>query len=124
MPTSIIKKFPEPVLRKISKPIHAFDLSVEKLAKKLIQVMKAQPGGIGIAAPQIGVLKCMAVVDLSLKDPNLRLMVLINPEILTLESEIVLREGCMSLPDYTANVRRYNAITAKWQDLSGNWITY
>ena len=120
----MIRKFPEPVLRQISKPIIQFDSSVEKLAKRLIKIMKLQPGGVGIAAPQIGVLKKIAIVDVSSKIPGSQLMILINPEIIKLSREIILREGCMSLPDYTANVRRYDELSVKWQDLYGNFVSY
>lgn len=115
-----ILKFPEPVLRQISKPIIRFDSSVEKLAHRLIKTMRLQPGGVGIAAPQIGVLKRVAIVDVSPKVSGSQRLILINPEVIQLEEEIVLREGCMSLPDYTANVKRYDTVTVKWQDLTGN----
>ncbi len=119
-----IRKFPEPVLRQVSKSIVHFDLSVEKIVKRLIKIMRLQPGGVGIAAPQIGILKKIAVVDVSSKVPSSKLLILINPEIIKLNREIVLREGCMSLPDYTANVRRYDEVTAKWQDLTGSMVLH
>ena len=124
MPNYSIRKFPEPILRQISKAITHFDSALEKDVKRLIRVMKSQPGGIGIAAPQIGILKRIAIVDVSSKTPRAKLLVLINPEIIKLEKEIVLREGCMSLPDYTANVRRFDELNAKWQDLTGKTIVY
>ena len=120
----VIKKFPEPVLRKVSAPITRFDSSLEKLVKRLIKIMKAQPGGVGIAAPQIGILKKVAVVDVSPKVASTGLLVLINPEIVKLDREIVLREGCMSLPDYTANVKRYDVVTIKGRDLLGGHIIH
>lgn len=120
----IILKFPEPVLRQISRPVVRFDAALEKLVKRLIQMMKSQPGGIGIAAPQIGVLKQVAIVDVSPKIEGSSLLVLINPQIVKLDREIVLREGCMSLPDFTANVRRYDEASVKWQDLGGDDVSY
>ena len=119
-----IRKFPESVLRQISAPIQKFDSSLEKLVHKLIKIMKSQPGGIGIAAPQIGVLKKLAIVDVSPKIKGAKLLVLINPQIVKLNREIVLREGCMSLPDFTANVKRYDEISVSWQDLTGKTIRH
>ncbi len=122
MSDPLIRKFPEPVLRQISQPIHRFDSSLEKLAQKLIKIMKSQPGGIGMAAPQIGVLKKLAIVDVSPKIKGAKLLILINPQIVKLNREIVLREGCMSLPDFTANVKRYDEVSVSWQDLAGKMI--
>ncbi len=124
MPASAIKKFPEPVLRQVSARVTRFDSELEKLVKRLIQIMRSQPGGVGIAAPQIGILKKIAIVDVSPKVQSADLLILINPEIVKLDREIVLREGCMSLPDYTANVKRYDEAAVKWQDLSGGTILY
>ena len=121
MPQDLIRKFPDPLLRHVSKPVTQFDSKLEVFAKQLVTVMKNQPGGIGIAAPQIGVLKRVAIVDVSPKVPNSSLLILINPEIIKSREVIVLREGCMSLPDFTANVRRFEEIEVKWQDLKGNW---
>lgn len=119
-----ILKFPQPVLRRISKKMTQFDRTLEELVQRLVEIMRLQPGGIGIAAPQIGVLKSVAIVDVSLKLKGSPLLVMINPEIIALRREIVLREGCMSIPDYTANVRRYDEIEAKWQDLSGKTVKH
>ncbi|MBI4372695.1 MAG: peptide deformylase [Candidatus Omnitrophica bacterium] len=115
-----IRQFPDPVLRKISKPVHKIDAKIEKIIKRLIDTMRRQPGGIGIAAPQIGVLKRIAIVDVSLKVRGAKPLILINPEIIRLEVEHVSREGCMSLPDYTANVRRAERVRVRWQDMELN----
>lgn len=124
MSTYAIRKFPEPVLRQISKTIVYFDSALEKDVKRLIKIMKSQPGGVGIAAPQIGLLKRIAIVDVSPKIPGAKLLILINPEIIKLDREIVLREGCMSLPDYTANVRRFDELVVRWQDLTGKTVNH
>ena len=121
MPSSLIRQFPDPVLRKVSTRVPKIDRSITDLVERLIETMKKQPGGVGIAAPQIGVLKQVAIVDVSRKVPQAKLLVLINPEIVSFEKWQVFREGCMSLPDYTANVKRADRVRVKWQgiDLKG-----
>jgi len=79
--------------------------------------MHQQPGGIGIAAPQVGVLKCVIIIDVSRKIQGKAQLVMINP-VITAESDFrIFREGCMSIPDFTANVRRANTIKVEWFDL-------
>src|SRR3989338_7985414 len=118
MPRASIRQFPDPVLRKISEPIRKIDRKIDALVERLIDTMHKQPGGIGIAAPQIGILKQLAVVDVSSKLPGSRMLILINPKIISFDKELISREGCMSLPDYTANVRRADRIKVRWQDLN------
>ena len=112
-----IRKFPDPVLRKPAVPVERIDRRIRSFVDSLIKTMRNQPGGIGIAATQVGSLKQIAIVDVSLKVPNAGLVILINPVIVTFEDEEVFREGCMSLPDYTANVKRARRITVKYQDI-------
>jgi len=118
MPPFRIRLFPDSVLRKASEPVSKIDKSIEVLVEHLIETMRHQPGGVGIAAPQIGALKQIAIVDVSSKVQGAHLIVLINPVILERDELVVFREGCMSLPDYTANVKRANRIRVRWQDLS------
>ncbi len=85
--------------------------------EKLEETMEAQPGGIGIAAPQVGVLRQVAIVDVSPKEAGTQRLILINPVILERFEEKIVREGCMSLPHYTANVTRAGRIRLRWFDL-------
>ena len=117
MPHAKICLFPHPVLRKPCQKVEAFDASIEQLLKVLVQTMKLQPSGIGIAAPQIGVSLRVAIVDVSERVKKAERMCLINPVILEKKDEILSREGCMSLPDYTANIKRAERLVLKWQDL-------
>lgn len=112
-----IRQFPDPALRKVSEPIRRIDAGVRDLIDRLIQTMRKQPGGVGIAAPQIGVLRQVAIVDVSPKVPGAQLIILINPQIIDFQGWEVFREGCMSLPDYTANVRRAEQILVRWRGL-------
>lgn len=117
MASSTIRQFPDPILRTVSAPVKKFDRTAESLVEKLITIMRSQPGGIGIAAPQIGVLRQVAIVDVSPKVSGAKMLILINPKIITLEKPAIFREGCMSLPDYTANVSRAERIHLKWQGM-------
>ena len=78
--------------------------------------MHAQPGGIGIAAPQIGYSDRIAIVDVSSKEKGGAQLVLINPEIIEASEEVFRREGCMSIPNFTANVKRSASIRIRWND--------
>ena len=78
---------------------------------------------VGVAAPQIGVSRRVAVVDVSKsklgRDRNHGLLVMINPEILEREGQETMREGCMSVPDYTGNVTRAESIVVQFLDRTG-----
>ena len=119
MPVQPIRHFPDPILRKPCEPIRDFDARLEALVKDLIATMKRQPHGIGIAAPQIGVAKQVAIVDVSARIPQAQRLILVNPKIVALSDEKASREGCMSLPDYTANLKRYDSVHLKWQNEKG-----
>ena len=85
----------------------------------MVRVMKKQPHGIGIAAPQIGVSKAVAVVDVSKRESGAKRLVLVNPVILERRDPEGRKEGCMSLPHYTAFLKRHRWIRFKWQDEYG-----
>lgn len=112
-----LRRFPDRVLRKISEPVSKVDRGVRKFIDRLIETMRSQPGGIGIAAPQVGVLKRIAIVDVSKRDPSKKQLILINPIIRSQKQAAISREGCMSLPDFTANVQRYRSIEVCWHDI-------
>ena len=89
--------------------------------------MRAGPGGVGIAAPQVNRFQRIVLVDCSVTRkpvPNHGLMVLINPEIGEWEGMAVGREGCMSVPDYTGNVIRAERVSVKALDLDGELREY
>lgn len=116
---SEIKLFPDPVLRAKCEPVVRFDPDLARLAHKMQRIMRSQPHGIGIAAPQIGILKKVALVDVSARVSGAVFKVLVNPVILELKSEKSSREGCMSLPDYTAIIKRYEFVRLSWHDVTG-----
>ncbi len=87
--------------------------------------MRAGPGSVGVAAPQIGDMRRVAVVDTAghrkFGAESQGFFVLVNPQIIERAGERLGREGCMSLPDFTANVKRFENVTVRFQDLSGVW---
>ncbi len=90
-----ILHYPDPRLHQVSEPVTEVDASIVQLASDMAETMYAAPG-IGLAAPQIDVLKRIIVVDIS-HEKN-QLMVLINPEIVEKEGEVEYEEGCLSVP--------------------------
>jgi peptide deformylase len=121
MPVLEIKKYPEAVLKKKAAHVTTFDDKLQKLIDDMVETMYAAPG-VGLAAPQIGVSKRLAVIDISSRDEQYPLIVLINPCIVTCEGEIEFEEGCLSIPDYTAKVKRAENLVVQAQDREGNKV--
>ena len=116
-----IRTFPDPVLRKKTQTVIAFDRSLLRLVATLVHVMKSQPHGIGIAAPQIGISKAVAIVDVSKRDPKAERLILVNPLILEKKEPETRKEGCMSLPDYTAFLKRHRWVRVRFQNERGEF---
>lgn len=90
-----------------------------ELVGHLIATLAAQTHGVGIAAPQIGVDKRVAIMDVRARDPQKSREILINPLIIEMEGRVISREGCMSLPDYTATLNRAEKVSIEWHGLRG-----
>ena len=118
-----IVKFPDPRLKQVSKPITEVDDALRELARDMIEVMYDEPG-IGLAAPQVGAGVRMFVIDTEWSNEGVEknATVVLNPEISDREGEITWEEGCLSVPDYVANVDRHAKITLNASDLDGNPI--
>ena len=103
--------YPDPILKQVAAPVETSD--VERVARLLIDTAATYERCVGIAAPQIGELLRVAIVDVS-EHPKAKtsngLIVLANPHVIASEGSEVAREGCLSLPDVTANVRRATRI--------------
>src|ERR1700729_4392196 len=113
-----IVKFGNPVLEKPSETVSVFDEDLKKLTEDMFESMYAAHG-VGLAAPQIGIGRRIAVIDVTFKeDPNAKL-VLINPEIIHKEGRHSQSEGCLSIPDFRENVSRSQVVTVRAQDLQG-----
>ena len=121
-----ILHYPDPRLKQISEPVEKFDDELKQLIVDLEETMRAGPGGVGIAAPQVGRLQRIAIVDVSEKPktPSHGKLILINPEITDWQGMKKGREGCMSVPDFTGNVIRAEKIKIKFQDVNGDWIEH
>jgi peptide deformylase len=116
-----IRLFPDKILRSPAREVKSLTHFHKQLIQDLIETMHAHPGGIGIAAPQVGQPWQIAIVDVSRKDRTRQRLVLINPEIMESMDPLEGREGCMSLPDYTANVRRMKRVRVRWRDRDFSW---
>ncbi|KYG61789.1 peptide deformylase [Bdellovibrio bacteriovorus] len=129
-----ILTFPDPKLREVSKPVTEFGPELKKLSEDMIETMY-DANGIGLAAPQVGELVRMVVIDTRPKDDKGRRykyedmtdlekavpqpLILINPEIVKGEGKTTFDEGCLSIPGYYETVERYNYIEMKAFDLNG-----
>ncbi|HJM83176.1 MAG TPA: peptide deformylase [Nitrospinota bacterium] len=125
---AIIKviKYPDDRLKVVSIPVKRIDQNILSFIKDLENTMRAEPGGIGIAAPQVGNTIRVVIIDVSSK-PNIKhngRLVLINPEIEKWDGYAVGREGCMSVPDYTGNVIRAEKINLSAMDETGQVRSY
>ena len=118
-----IRLYPDPVLKQVCTPISKLDAKTDALVQDLIDTMVSAGHSVGVAAPQIGIPERVVVVDVSGskmgKDNNHGLLTMINPEIIRKEGSKVMREGCMSVPDYTGNVTRAEAIVVQFLDRDG-----
>ena len=110
---------PDPRLKLVSEPVAVVDASVRALADDKLETMYDAPG-IGLAAIQIGVAKRVLVIDLAKEGEARQPMVFINPEIVwSSEEESVYEEGCLSIPEYYAEVTRPASIKVKFRDEKG-----
>src|SRR6478735_6903087 len=115
-----IVKFGNPVLEKPAEPVTVFDGDLKKLVDDMFESMYAAHG-VGLAAPQIGISKRLAVIDVTFKeDPDAKL-VLANPEIIHAEGKQTQNEGCLSVPDFRENVSRPRKVTIRAQDVNGKF---
>jgi peptide deformylase len=113
-------KYGDPVLEKRTAPVNVFDDELRKLVEDMFESMYAAHG-VGLAAPQIGISKRLAVIDVTFKeDPNAKL-VLVNPEIIHAEGKHNQNEGCLSIPEFREPVTRPSKVTVRAQDVNGKW---
>ncbi len=118
-----IVKFGNPVLEKPSEKVTVFDEELKTLIDDMFESMYAARG-VGLAAPQIGIPRRIAVVDVTFKeDPDAKI-VLINPEIIHKEGRHAQSEGCLSIPDFRENVSRAKMVTIRAQDVNGTFFEH
>lgn len=110
---------PDPRLKKIASPVAAVDDEIRRLLDDMLETMYEAPG-IGLAAPQVGVLKRVIVVDVSPEDAERRPHYLVNPTLTWVADEdAAYNEGCLSLPEHYADVTRPAAIRVSYLDREG-----
>ncbi len=113
--------WPDERLRRVAEPVEDFGSGLAVFAAALEATMRAGPAAVGIAAPQVGRLLRLVIVDASArKGPNHGRLVLVNPEIVDWEGSVVGREGCLSVPELTGNVVRAERIVVEAQDIDGD----
>ena len=113
---------PDPRLRQVADPIERIDASIKQLAKDMLDTMYDAPG-IGLAAPQIGEMKRIVVMDLAKEGEKADPIVMINPEILKYsEDTVTSEEGCLSIPEIYYEVERPADVTVRYTDLDGKTV--
>ena len=111
--------WPDPRLKEKAAPVAAVDDSIRKLVDDMFETMYAAEG-VGLAAPQIGVLQRVIVIDTSGIDEGVRPIALINPEIVETEGTTQYREGCLSVPGEAEEVTRAAQVRVRFLDVDGN----
>jgi peptide deformylase len=116
-----IVKYGDPVLETPAAIVTEFDDGLKKLVEDMFESMYAAHG-VGLAAPQIGIGKRIAVIDVTFKEDPKAKLVLVNPEIVKKHGRQSGSEGCLSLPEFRETVSRANVVTVRAQDLKGKWF--
>ena len=107
-----ILKYPHPVLKQRAEEVDRENGELQRLIQDMVETMY-DAGGVGLAAPQIGISKRIIVVDVSPMDPKQSLFAMINPEIVSVEGEVDHEEGCLSVPDCVEKVTRRGKICVR-----------
>jgi peptide deformylase len=114
---------PDPRLRAVADPVGKVDDEIKKLAKDMLETMYDAPG-VGLAAPQIGVMKRVVVMDLAKDGEKPDPIVMIDPEVTKVSEETAItEEGCLSIPELYYDVERPAAVTVEYTDLEGKRVT-
>ncbi len=116
--------YPDPLLKQVAAPVAGEDATVVDLIQDLVDTMQASGHSVGVAAPQVGDLRRVAVIDVShsklgQQQHNHGLLEMVNPQIIERSGNRTFREGCMSVPDYTGNVTRAEHIVVEFTDRKG-----
>jgi peptide deformylase len=107
-----ILRYPDPKLKQPAQPVAKIDGALNSLIESMAQTMYAAPG-VGLAATQVGDSRRVIVLDTDHEHPGQRLLKLINPEIVSHEGSIIWEEGCLSVFDFTADVRRASKVLVR-----------
>src|SRR5579872_5189835 len=115
-----IVKYGNAVLETPAEKVSVFDDDLKALVEDMFESMYAARG-VGLAAPQIGIAKRLAVIDVSFKEDPEAKLVLANPEIIHKEGRQRGSEGCLSIPEFREEVTRARSVTVRAQDFNGKW---
>jgi peptide deformylase len=116
-----IVKFGNPVLEKPAEKVTVFDEELKRLTDDMFESMYAAHG-VGLAAPQIGISRRIAVVDVTFQEDPKAKLVLVNPEVIHAEGKHMQSEGCLSIPDFRENVKRASKVIIRAQDVHGEFF--
>ena len=116
-----IVKFGNSVLETPAAPVTEFGDELKKLVQDMFESMY-EAKGVGLAAPQIGISKRLAVIDVTFKEDPKAKLVLANPEIIHTEGRHTQNEGCLSIPEFRESVTRPRKVTVRAQDVKGNFF--
>ncbi|VAW37929.1 Peptide deformylase [hydrothermal vent metagenome] len=125
MPAREVILYPDPALREVSKEVAYFDKTLAREIDDLVDTLRASHG-VAIAAPQVGIIKRVIALDITArntKETGHGLLVLVNPVISESSQNKTVREGCLSIPDYLANVKRAKKVTVDALNQSGKAVT-
>jgi len=106
----------DPVLKKISKPVAKVDKRIRRILRDMAETMHKADSGVGLAAPQVGILERMVVIDVG---DDHGLLQLVNPVITKREGEVVVCEGCLSVPNFEGEVKRAGYVECEYYDAKG-----
>jgi peptide deformylase len=115
-----IVKYGDAVLETPAKPVTDFNDELKRLVEDMFESMYAAHG-VGLAAPQIGISKRLAVIDVTFQEDPQAKLVLANPEIIHTEGKHRQNEGCLSIPEFREPVTRAHKVTIRAQDVNGKW---
>ena len=118
-----VLQFPDPRLKRKSEPVTGPGAALRALADDMLRVMYDEPG-IGLAAPQVGHAIRLVVMDTDWKEEGAERnpTFIVNPEIVERQGKVLWEEGCLSVPDFTADVERAERVVLRGQDLDGKPI--
>ena len=118
-----LRYYGDPVLRKRAEPVTEITDAERQLAVQMLETLYATGNGIGLAATQVGVLKRLIIVDIGEEDDETyEPLVLFNPKLISFDGEIVAEEGCLSIPDVTAEVKRPEKIVVDGIDIQNESV--
>lgn len=114
-----VEQYGNPILRNPCAPVTVFDDDLNAFAGRMTEILYEQKGA-GLAAPQVGVPRRLAIIDLSFGEEEAgSILVLVNPELLSAEGECTIEEACLSIPGISENVSRAERIRVRFQNLAG-----